>query len=374
MKRILIIDDDASLRLTLKLHLRNNGYECVDTPDGRSGLNAALDTEPDLILCDIQMPGLSGYDVLQELRLNPQTESIPFIFLSGLSDNKDMRRGLRLGADDYITKPVEVDELLEEIAMRLKRQETVSNSVDRNLENFRKRISLALPHELKTPLVSILGYSNYLLDEFDELQRDEAVQMISAIYQSGRRLERTIENYLYFVKLEIQEQEAIEKKLAPAEIARADEQALLKTAQELATEFNRYEDLTLKVQPLKLQGIPESVLKKVVTELLSNAFKFSYTGSSVKITTKQTEKNLLIIVSDQGRGMTPDQVKEIGAYVQFDRDKFEQQGIGLGLSIVKRLADKYTFEVKIESVMGEGTRVTLLFPLNKTADNRSFSA
>ncbi len=121
MKKILIIEDEPEMRRNLATILRLEGYQQLTAGDGRRGVELACEEAPDLILCDVMMPELDGYGVLKALRENPATEATPFIFLTAKGEKPDIRAGMNLGADDYLTKPVAKADLLNAIASRLKR-------------------------------------------------------------------------------------------------------------------------------------------------------------------------------------------------------------------------------------------------------------
>lgn len=123
MTKILVIEDEAGIRMTLSLMLKAEGFEVAAADNGRTGLDAARAKTPDLILCDINMPEMDGFGVLEQLRKEPALAAIPFVFLTARIDRSDMRRGMNLGADDYLTKPFTRDELLETVSARLKKDE-----------------------------------------------------------------------------------------------------------------------------------------------------------------------------------------------------------------------------------------------------------
>ena len=121
--RILVVEDERPMRRNLVTILKMESFDVFEAEDGRKGLAAVREHQPDLIFCDITMPGLDGHGVLRELRADPKTAGIPLVFLTARGDKKDFRTGMNLGADDYLVKPVQVDELLQVIRTRLRRQE-----------------------------------------------------------------------------------------------------------------------------------------------------------------------------------------------------------------------------------------------------------
>jgi DNA-binding NarL/FixJ family response regulator len=128
VKRILVIEDDTKLRQHYVELLRLDSYEVMEARNGREGLERARREPPDLVLCDITMPEMNGHRVLETLRAEPRTANLPFVFLTGWSERDDIRTGMNLGADDYLTKPVVPDELLAAIRARLRRAETSATS------------------------------------------------------------------------------------------------------------------------------------------------------------------------------------------------------------------------------------------------------
>jgi DNA-binding response OmpR family regulator len=157
MTKILIIEDQPDVRENIQAILDLEDYETLTAADGLIGVELAQQFLPDLILCDVMMPRLDGFGVLKELRQLPATGSIPFIFLTAKADRTDLRHGMESGADDYLTKPFTLEELLNAIAVRLARQVTVNQAAHQEMNQLRQNITRALPHELLTPLNGILG-------------------------------------------------------------------------------------------------------------------------------------------------------------------------------------------------------------------------
>ena len=130
MTRILLIEDQAPMRRNLSLMLKMEGFEVLAAENGRAGLELAQREKPDLILCDVMMPELGGYEVLEKLRADPVTGTIPFIFLTARGDKPDVRHGMNLGADDYLTKPAQRAEVLAAIAARLARKQAETTEAE----------------------------------------------------------------------------------------------------------------------------------------------------------------------------------------------------------------------------------------------------
>ncbi len=129
MTKILVIEDEAPIRDKIVTVLKYENYDVIDTPNGTDGVVSAQVNQPDLIICDVLMPDMNGYGALAALRDDPNTSDIPVIFLTAAASRADLRKGMELGADDYITKPYTVEELLAAVRTRLERQETIKRAV-----------------------------------------------------------------------------------------------------------------------------------------------------------------------------------------------------------------------------------------------------
>src|SRR5262245_55305187 len=205
MKKILIIDDEEWLREMMQLALRQKGFEVAEAENGEKGIELARKDLPDLILCDVNMEKVDGYLALSSLRNEPATASIPFILMTGLADNAGMRHGMELGADDYLPKPFTIDALYAAVEARLKKVQAVRQEAEKKLADLRDNISLMLPHELRTPLNGILAYGEILAADAASLPTHEVAEMGQVIRDSGKRLERLIENFLIYAQLQVLE-------------------------------------------------------------------------------------------------------------------------------------------------------------------------
>lgn len=359
MEKILVIEDAHLLRNGILETLSLEGFEVVGAENGMQGLRAAQEHRPDLILCDIMMPELDGYGVLDELRKNPETAMTPFIFMTAKTDKTDIRLGMGLGADDYLTKPFLTTDLLKTIRARLNRREMVNAQVELKLRQLRENIITALPHELRTPLNTIIGFSEMLLLDGLTLDPNKVTEWARFINDAALRLYRLIENYLVYVRIETLARD--NEKIQAYKTARTENPTEIIQAQasQKASSFKREADLVLQLENASNVHIPEQYLAKLVDELADNAFKFSTLGAKVEIQTSSKDGAFIITIIDHGRGITPEQIKDIGAYMQFDRWLYEQQGMGLGLEIARRLVELANGSLAIESEPAQHTKVSV---------------
>lgn len=359
MENILIIEDEHLILEAIAEYLQLEGYECTTAINGEEGIQKAIDETPDLIVCDIKMPGFSGHEVLQDLRANPRTSTIPFIFLSALVDKSDLRKGMILGADDYLTKPFQPEDLLNSIKTRLEKHSVIK----KRMETLRDSIAHALPHELQTPLVTIMGYAEMLSEKFKESSDDEAWEFSEAIHQAGVRLNRLIRNFIFYEKLQLMSNDS--QSIAHLKgVTEITPDLVIDTSYKVADRFNRKDDIDISAEKSVI-SVPVTYFIILIEELLDNAFKFSKTDTKVTLSGNKKDEYYQLIIIDKGRGMTEEQLANISAYLQFERDKYEQQGMGLGLTISMKTAEIYGGTLKINSKHGEYTEVIVSLPLVK---------
>ncbi len=364
MIKILVIEDEEDIRANILEALEYEGFNAIGAANGRSGIASAKEHVPDLIICDISMPEMDGHTVISELRHDSLTAMIPFIFLTARTTNKDVRKGMNLGADDYLTKPFELDDLLAAIHTRLDKLATISDHFTQKIDELSLNLSYNLPHELRTPLTGIIGFAQ-LLTEFGvkmaKQEPEEIVQIGKNIFDSALRLHRLIENYLFYSELKLLEHqpEKLQKRQTNVCPVRT-ENLIASIASSRAEKCQRAEDLSLDLAPTEIL-ISEANLQKMVTEILDNAFKFSRPGTPVDVVTKVEKEQCMLSITNQGRGMTKEQITGIGAYRQFDRNQYEQQGSGLGLTIARLLAQLHNAKLTIDSIPDQSITVRVVF-------------
>ena len=357
MARILLIDDEAGLRQVMAEILTSGGHDTTLAADGNEGLEALRQAMPDLVLCDINMPGLDGFGVLKAIRADPALAPLPFVFLTS---EADVRAGLVSGADDYLTKPVAAADLLAAIDARLARRETTKREADRRVDEVRRAVAALLPHELRTPLTTILGSARLLQEFHRDFGPEEIEEMASGILKAAQRLHRMTENYILYADLETRRLSGPpggdERLLGTSGAVDATS-----AAKDAAGQRQRSGDLELDIHEAAVPMGP-AYFRKAVTELCDNAFKFSAAGTAVRVSLATGEAGTVLEVADHGTGMAAEQVREIGAFQQFDRGRFEQQGSGVGLTLVRGIAEAAGGRFEIRSRPDEGTIVRILWP------------
>ncbi len=356
--KVLVIEDDPRWRSLIELQLEQDGHVVLSAADGVAGL--ALATEkPDVILCDIDMPRLNGFGVLEALRQQPALRDIPFIFLTGKTNRADQRKGMVHGADDYITKPFEYQELADGIAAVLTKRAALTEELRRHSEEHRREFTAPWSHELLTPLNGILGAASVLESEYGSVSRGEIRELAASIRLSAVRQLALARKLLQYFQLEQLRGNNWRDHAAAMDAG----MGLEEHAMQAAGGAGRAADLHMAMAPAAVR-ISAGWLQPAVTELVENACKFSPAGTPVTVTGRVEDGLYRIEITDQGAGMTAEERASIAAFRQFRRDKQEQQGLGLGLAIVETIASLHNGSLSLEPGPGDrGLRAIIELPL-----------
>ena len=393
--RILVVDDTPEIQELLQIHLETEGYQVLVAGNGQEALAAVAAEAPDLILLDVLMPVVDGYEVCRRLKADEETAFIPIVILTALQDLSHRLRGIELGADDFLTKPFNHLELLTRVRSllrvkglhdqvvatnRLLEQRVAERTAAleraladlREMERLKSEFLSNISHELRTPLTPIKGYLPGLLREelgpLTSLQR----RALGHIAQSVDRLHRLIDDLLTFMQWESGE---IDLALNGACVAKVVEEALARGAAgaeekgvEVATEIGA--DLP------QIRG-DATALARALGHLVENAVKFTPKGGHVTVTARLVQPSPLppgppaprqfveLAVRDTGIGIPSEAIPKIfERFYQADSSSTRQHGgAGLGLAIVKRILDAHEAPVAVESLPGQGTTISIRIPI-----------
>jgi len=362
MARVLVIDDEAAIRDTIIVNLRKKGFDTISAVNGAEGIKIARTQLPDVIICDVRMELVSGYEMLSVIRNDPMTAGTPFILITAEPSRSGMRQGMELGADDYLIKPFTGAEIIASVNSQIQKRQALLLQAEQKLNELRAQLSTSIPHELRTPLNGIMGYADILRKQSTELEPTEVAQMSERIFKNAKRLHRLVENFLIYAQLEILETD--HSKIASLKKNRTDDVALIidSISTQKTYETARSFDLDLHVETANL-AISSDYFTKIFEEVFDNALRYSKKGSAIHVHGVINGNTYVLTVADHGRGLTPHQIHEIGAYKQFERKIYEQQGSGLGLSVAKKLAEVHGGSLVVESEHGKQTTVMITLPL-----------
>lgn len=350
---VLIVDDTPDNLRVLSMVLTRQGYGVRKALDGAMALVSAQAFPPDLILLDIKMPKIDGYEVCQQLRNNPQTSRIPVIFISALDDVADKVKAFDAGGVDYITKPFHAAEVLARVENQLRLQRLQHRLMQQNEELARSNRELeqfasVVSHDLQQPLQSIVGFAKLVLLSYRGNLDDKIRSYVTSIEEAGERMQRLTRDLLLYAKAGNQ--------------VRLDETVDCQRVLELV-QMNLHgaianKQVTITHDPLPIVEGNEIQLVQLFQNLMSNAIKFMRPGMTpqIHLSAEWTGRDWRLGVHDNGIGISPEHLVRI--FEMFHRIESETTGYtgnGIGLATCKKIVENHNGQIWAESQGGEGT-------------------
>lgn len=357
MNRVLIIEDDAVARRQLGQVFRFEAFEVVEAESGQAGIAAARNEPPDLVVCDIMMPGTDGFGVLQTLRNQPATALTPFIFLTAKAGGQDVREGMSQGADDYITKPFDPEALIASARQRLARRRLQLEEAERRAADTGMLAAATVPREMEGCLAHIETISDAFAAKY--AADPQAREIRGALKEELARLRAMSQRLRLYGELPSLYARRFSRENGHPH--RCSHDVAVETARRVATEWARSGDLEVDT-PSGSAPLPADSLAILTRELVGNACKFSAPGTLVRLDIRIEHAFWKLAVADRGPGMLPQQIRDIGAFKQFWNGSERPGGLGLGLVLVQALARLHSGETLIESEPQAGSLVTVMIP------------
>lgn len=369
MTKILVIEDEHMLRDEVVEWLTFEDYEVFNAQDGVAGLECAFRDRPDLVVCDIMMPRLDGYGVLLEMRSNPGTAAIPFIFMTAKVTPEDIRRGMVFGADDYLTKPFTRLDLLDAIKARLEKKALVERSHQNDIEQLetaleqeheqrllKAKMVAMFSHDFRNPLAGIMSSISLLRDYADHLDEQRRLVHLNRSEAAVRQLIQMLDDMLFLSQMDAN---SLNLELELLDIGQFFERII--------DEFWIINGETHKLQyeshvASYLMTDPR-LLRQIAINLVSNAIKYSPQGGEVRIGLDSDGKQFVLTVQDQGIGISETDQLRLFRTFQRGSNVSDIRGTGLGLAIVKQAVDLLGASVYLESQIEVGTTVTVHIPI-----------
>jgi two-component system, sensor histidine kinase and response regulator len=364
-QRILVVEDDRVLLEGLRDMLEIAGYAPVIATGAREGLASIAEALPDLIVSDIMMPDMDGYAFFRAVRARPEWTAVPFIFLSARSEGADVRTGKSLGAEDYITKPFEQDDLLTAITSRLRRSSELDAVRRREFDALAQRLTITLNHELRSPLAEVSAYAQLLDAGGTDLAAEEFDDLMRGLQDGVARLARIVEDIVLLADLRSG------RARTAFELRRARLDDVARIVREACAPFDgalRARDLVLDLDvPDDLPPVDgdAAYLRGAIARLVDNAVKFSRrAGGAIRVTAAADGPWIRISVTDKGIGIAEAAAATMfDAFRQHDRERLEQQGLGNGLTICHGLVALHRGEISVDSRQGAGATFTVRLPV-----------
>ncbi len=372
---ILIVDDIPKNLQVLSSILNTEGYQIAFASGGNQALSVVDNTLPDLILLDIMMPDMDGFEVCERLKSNPATASIPVIFLSGKVETEDIVKGFRLGAVDYVTKPFNAIELLSRVKnhLDLKFSKDAIISYNRQLTEYQQELEQVIAskdkffsiiaHDLRGPFSGFIGLSELLVDEYKNLAPEDISSIAESMHKAAKKLFEFLENLLEWSRSQMGK---IEFRPSKLDLFDAIDRAFSVLS---FTADNKQISLINNTEKNVFIEADNNMLNTILRNLISNGIKFTKPGGFVKIYTEMNSSDFVTIkVEDNGIGMTEDAIEKV---FRID-SKYStpgtnsESGSGLGLVLCRELVEKHNGKISVESQKSVGTIFSFTLPLNNS--------
>lgn len=256
------------------------------------------------------------------------------------------------------------EEVAQEVAYRTLNLVESKKKLFDKIEDLQSNLSMSIPHEVRTPINQILGFSDFLMKHYDIAEPEEIQEMMTDIHSSAERLKRLFENYLLYANLSIISMSVNEIIALQLKVTPTAQSVIFDSIANLSRNYKRSEDIEFNLIDSAI-SISEEFFRKIIEEILDNALKYSPRETKIHVASEVYGDTFRVEVRDSGSGMTEEQIENLGAFVQFDRKINEQQGSGLGLSIASRIVDLHNGSMKIDSKKDEYTSVEILLPVAK---------
>ena len=366
-KRILVVEDHDLLLLAIQDILEVEGYNVVTATDGVDALEKMQDFTPDLIVADISMPRMDGYTFFEEVHSIPEWIPIPFIFLTARAEREDRLKGKAMGAEDYIVKPFDPQELVVVVNSRIGRAQEIREATETEFEELKQQIITLLSHELRTPLTSVYGYTELALEEATSLPPGDFQDFLKGIKKGTDRLTSLVEDLLMVVRLDTGE---LEQEFELLGAVHNDVNQIVKRVVQIKRPDAQRKGLLLEAEVSEdLPGvlIHEYFLIDAIQRLIDNAIKFTREeGKAIRVHAYSTEDQVNIAVEDEGIGISQEQLSMLfERFRQINREKLEQQGTGMGLVIAQSLVQCMNGAISVTSSVEEGSTFTIELPITE---------
>jgi two-component system, sensor histidine kinase and response regulator len=362
---ILIVEDHELLLRALRDVVEMAGYSVLTAKNGAEALEIMEKTMPALIVADIMMPQMDGYAFYEAVRARAAWVPIPFIFLTAKADREDVLKGRSLGAEDYLTKPFDSEELIVAIQARLARAEAIRRSSEAEFERLKAQIVTAFSHEMRTPLTYVRGYTELALEDLNTSTPESLEMCLRGIKRGADRLTHLVDDLLLLVRIDTGRAADEYRSLAhtfydPGRLVEQTVRRYIPVAadQGLILESQIARDLP----PI---WVCESLFTDALGRLIDNGIKFSRgAGRRVVISAQANGEKIDVGVSDEGVGIAADELPHLfERFRQIDREQFEQQGIGLGLAIAREIIRLHSGDITVESTLGNGSTFIIHLPV-----------
>ena len=364
--KILIVDDVVSNVLLLKILLTNEKYQVCTANCGNMAIEQAKAEKPDLILLDVMMPDITGFDAAQILKKDPETAHIPIIFLTALNNPSDLVHGFQVGANDFLTKPFNKEELVVRVFHQIKLVAATRIIERQNAElratiGNRDKMYSVIAHDLRSPMASIRMVLNLVAASASpELIGQEMYDLLDKANKESEDVHDLLDNLLKWTKSQTGRLTVVRQDLDLNDIIPGVVDIFEMIAQNKHIKLN-YQTSASSV----IVTADNDMLKTVVRNFMSNAIKFTPENGSIDIILSTEGDYAKVSVRDHGVGIAPERLSSIFNKGETTYGTGGEEGSGLGLQLCQDFATKSGGSCTVESVLGEGSTFSVLVPLKK---------
>lgn len=364
--KILIVDDVVSNVLLLKILLTNEKYQVCTANCGNMAIEQAKAEKPDLILLDVMMPDITGFDAAQILKKDPETAHIPIIFLTALNNPSDLVHGFQVGANDFLTKPFNKEELVVRVFHQIKLVAATRIIERQNAElratiGNRDKMYSVIAHDLRSPMASIRMVLNLVAASASpELIGQEMYDLLDKANKESEDVHDLLDNLLKWTKSQTGRLTVVRQDLDLNDIIPGVVDIFEMIAQNKHIKLN-YQTSASSV----IVTADNDMLKTVVRNFMSNAIKFTPENGSIDIILNTEGDYAKVSVRDHGVGIAPERLSSIFNKGETTYGTGGEEGSGLGLQLCQDFATKNGGSCTVESVLGEGSTFSVLVPLKK---------
>lgn len=362
--KILIVDDVVSNVLLLKILLTNEKFQICTASNGRECIEKTKSEHPDLILLDVMMPDLNGFDTAVILKNDPETANVPIIFLTALNTPSDLVQGFKVGASDFLTKPFNKEELIVRVMQQIslvaaRRIIMEQNEELRHTISNRDKMYSVIAHDLRSPMASIRMVLNLFVSTVSpEMTGQELYDLIDKANRESEETHSLLDNLLKWTKSQTGRLNVVYQDFEINDVVLGVVDIFVIIAETKHIRLN----CNLGTENLKVHADTD-MLNTVIRNFLSNAIKFSNENSTIDITVARSGDFARISVRDHGVGISEDRIASLFSSGKTTYGTKNEEGSGLGLQLCKDFAVKNGGDVEVESVHGEGSTFSVLVPL-----------
>jgi two-component system sensor histidine kinase/response regulator len=356
---ILVVDDVAKNIQLIAKFLTKEGYTLNFAQNGETALKLTENKVFDLILLDIMMPSMDGFEVCRKIKENKKNQSVPIIFLTAKTDDEAIKKGFASGGVDYITKPFNPEELLARVSTHLKLQKRERELTE--LNNTKDTLLSIISHDLKTPFFNIMGLGEIILSNYSEFPDEQKIELLTNIIDAARASHNLLDNLLSWTRMQTGKITFTPTKFIINELIKLNVDLARFQASNKGVQLIFTEEKEIKV------FADENMVNTILRNLLSNAIKYTSRSGKVEVMLEKSDNLAVISVVDTGTGIPPEKVEKLFLFGQTvsTPGTNQENGSGFGLVITNDFIKLNNGKLSVKSIVNKGSTFAFSLPLDE---------